>query len=509
MPDKGDYIKKAPVPDFTKEDVMKKFFFVLICLFFTFGRGYSAGLPEELKNKTIGVQLGTTGDIMVSQVSGISVERYNKANDAIQSLLNSKIDAVIIDEQPALQFIQKNPDLKISNQEFAKEEYAIAISKKNKLLKKQINDILAELKADGTIGTIIQNYIGNGVSHKNTSSDPDRNKAVNGTLTVAISATFPPYEYYNNAQITGIDIDLAKIIAQRLNKQLIIEDMEFDAIINAVQSGKADLGIAGMTITPERLRNVDFSIPYAQSKQVVIIRSPDTFQNSSASFTERFHHDFITDARWKYLAVGLGHTLLITFLAVVIGIIAGACIAIIRVSHDKNGSFIFLNFLCRLYLAVIRGTPAMIQLLIMYYVIFSAVNVNKITVAVLAFGLNSAAYVAEIIRSGILSVDNGQNEAARSLGLNFYQTMRFVILPQAFKNTLPALANEFIVLLKETSICGYIGLMDLTRGGDIIRSITYDAFLPLIAVALIYLTLVLILTTGVDKLEKRLKKNER
>lgn len=130
MPDKGDYIKKAPVPDFTKEDVMKKFFFVLICLFFTFGRGYSAGLPEELKNKTIGVQLGTTGDIMVSQVSGISVERYNKANDAIQSLLNSKIDAVIIDEQPALQFIQKNPDLKISNQEFAKEEYAIAISKK-------------------------------------------------------------------------------------------------------------------------------------------------------------------------------------------------------------------------------------------------------------------------------------------------------------------------------------------------------------------------------------------
>lgn len=129
--------------------------------------------------------------------------------------------------------------------------------------------------------------------------------------------------------------------------------------------------------------------------------------------------------------------------------------------------------------------------------------------AVLAFGLNSAAYVAEIIRSGILSVDHGQNEAGRSLGLNFSQTMRFIILPQAFKNVLPALANEFIVLLKETSICGYIGLMDLTRGGDIIRSITYDAFLPLAAVALIYLSLVVVLAAGVGKLEKRLKKNER
>ena len=178
-------------------------------------------------------------------------------------------------------------------------------------------------------------------------------------------------------------------------------------------------------------------------------------------------------------------------------------------SHDKNSSFPVLNFLCRVYLTVIRGTPAMIQLLIMYYVIFSAVNVNKIAVAVLAFGLNSAAYVAEIIRSGILSVDHGQNEAGRSLGLNFSQTMRFIILPQAFKNVLPALANEFIVLLKETSICGYIGLMDLTRGGDIIRSITYDAFLPLAAVALIYLSLVVVLTAGVGKLEKRLKKNER
>lgn len=151
----------------------------------------------------------------------------------------------------------------------------------------------------------------------------------------------------------------------------------------------------------------------------------------------------------------------------------------------------------------------MIQLLIMYYIIFSSVNVNKLLVAVIAFGLNSAAYVAEIFRSGIMSIDDGQFEAGRSLGLNFNQTMRFIIAPQAFKNVLPALGNEFIVLLKETSISGYIGLMDVTRGGDILRSITYDPFMPLLSVLVIYLLLVGLLSRQVGKLERRLRKNER
>ena len=184
-------------------------------------------------------------------------------------------------------------------------------------------------------------------------------------------------------------------------------------------------------------------------------------------------------------------------------------VALVRVGHDKNGTFVFLDWLCRLYLTVIRGTPVMIQLLIIYYVVFASVNVNKVLVAVIAFGLNSGAYVAEIVRGGIMAIDQGQFEAGRSLGLNFTQTMQYIIMPQAFKNVLPALANEAIVLLKETSICGYIGLTDLTRGGDIIRSITYEAFMPLIAVAVIYLIVVVVLTKLVGKLERRLKSNER
>ena len=239
-------------------------------------------------------------------------------------------------------------------------------------------------------------------------------------------------------------------------------------------------------------------------------------------FGDSFHQAFIEDDRWLYLVQGLGNTLIISFFAVLLGIVLGFLIAIVRSTYDRegklkalngkhkfsNGILKFLNGICKIYLTVIRGTPMVVQLLIIYYVILVAVD-NKIFVAALAFGLNSAAYVAEIVRSGIMSIDVGQFEAGRSLGLNYRQTMVHIIMPQAFKNVLPALANEFIVLLKETSISGYIGLTDLTRGGDIIRSVTWQPLLPLLAVAAIYLVLVMVLSFGVGRLERRLRNNER
>jgi len=226
------------------------------------------------------------------------------------------------------------------------------------------------------------------------------------------------------------------------------------------------------------------------------------------SFTEKFVQNFIQEERYMYLVEGLGTTFTITIFAAIIGVVLGFIVAIIRSTADKTGKLKILDAICRAYLTVIRGTPAMIQLLIMFYVVFVSSN-NKVFVAVMTFGINSGAYVAEIVRSGIMSVDNVQMEAGRSLGFNYAQTMWYVIMPQAFKNILPALVNEFIVLLKETSICGYIGLMDLTRGGDIIRSRTYEAFLPLIAVAIIYLIIVMLLTACVNRLERRLRASER
>ena len=226
-------------------------------------------------------------------------------------------------------------------------------------------------------------------------------------------------------------------------------------------------------------------------------------------FKLKFIANFITDNRWKYFTNGLGTTYVVSFFAVILGVVIG----VVRSSADKLDRpplvVKILNVICKLYLTVIRGTPAMIQLLIMYYIVFGSVDVSKRLVAILTFGINSGAYVAEIIRSGIMSVDQGQFEAGRSLGLTYVQTMWYIIIPQAFKNVLPALANEFITLLKETSISGYIAIPDLTKGGDIIRSQTYDAFLPLFGVAVIYLVLVMILTAGVHKLETRLRTNER
>ncbi len=222
----------------------------------------------------------------------------------------------------------------------------------------------------------------------------------------------------------------------------------------------------------------------------------------------KFINNFIAEDRWKYLTDGLAVTLQITLCAVILGIVLGFLVAIVRSTHDRTGKLKILNALCNLYLTVIRGTPVVVQLLIIYFVIFGSTTISKVVVAVLAFGINSGAYVAEIFRSGIMSIDNGQFEAGRSLGFNYRQTMIYIIMPQAFKNVLPALGNEFISLLKETSVSGYIALQDLTKGGDIIRSRTYDAFMPLIAVALIYLIVVVIFSKLVSLLERRLRNSD-
>lgn len=242
-----------------------------------------------------------------------------------------------------------------------------------------------------------------------------------------------------------------------------------------------------------------------------------------SDFQTKFYLNFIKDDRWKYITSGLGNTLKITVFALIFAVIIGVLVAIIRYSYDKNhtnkaGNFIqsllqFLlavaNGICHVYLTIIRGVPVVVQLMIIYFIIFASPDVSKIFCAVVAFSLNSGAYVAEIVRGGLNSVDKGQFEAGRSLGFGYIATMWYIILPQAFKNILPALGNEAIMLLKDTSISGYVAIQDLTKGGDIIRSRTYDAFMPLIAVALIYLILVTILTLLLRCLERRLQSSER
>lgn len=425
---------------------------------------------EDLAGTTIGVQIGTTGAIyaedFVAENPGTEVIRYNKGADAVQALKQQKIDAVLIDEQPALAFVEKNNELTIADEEFAMEEYAIGIAKENTELLYQINDALEAIKVNGTMDEIVANYIGD-EKGEHPYESPEGLTRGNGTLTMATNVAFPPYEYYEDKTAVGIDIDMMQAIADYLNMDLVVSDMEFDSVIMAVQSGKADVAAAGLTVTEDRLKNISFSESYTTAKQVIIYNNGEKAEKMSLA--DKIYQTFIEKNRWQYIPKGLANTLLIT---------------------------------------VFRGTPMVVQLLIMYYVVFAQTAVNPLIAAVIAFGLNSGAYLSEAIRSGIMAIEIGQFEVGRSMGFNYHETVRYIIMPQAIKVSLPAIFNEYIALLKESSIVGYIGLMDLTKAGDIIRSNTYEALVPLVSVALVYLALVMIMTSFVSRLERRLKREK-
>ena len=523
---------------------------IAVCLLLSSCGSDSSDAKKQLKAKAdlqgavIGVQLGTTSDGLATELEkkgdGTKVERYNKGADAIQALLQGKIDCMVTDEAPAKAFQRVNPSLQILPETFDASSFAICVAKDHGELKQSINHAIRILKANGVIDSIVNRHLERGIAvaytpkisagklnssadKLNSSSDAphpsDAKKmgpealqklGLKKSLRFATNATFEPFEYYQNGKIVGIDVDVANAIGDVLGVDVEILDMEFDAIITSVQAGKADAGIAGITVTPEREKNIGFTDSYADVRQVIMVNSGDVkVADAQHGFVDKFKSCFIDDNRYQYMLQGLGNTLIITFFAIILSVILGTLIAIVRARHERKGDWKIPNIICQLYLTIMRGTPTMVQLLIIYYVVFASADVNKIFVAVIAFGLNSAAYIAEVIRSGIMSVDNGQMEAGRSLGLSYGKTMRLIILPQAFKNVLPAMGNELITLLKETSISGYIGLVDLTKGSDIIRSITYEAMMPLGVVALVYLFLVLGLNAGVRKLEKRLRKSER
>ena len=220
-----------------------------------------------------------------------------------------------------------------------------------------------------------------------------------------------------------------------------------------------------------------------------------------------FYNSIIYDDRYLYILEGVKNTIIMALFAVIIGILLGLVIALIRNNYDNNKKLPILNQIAKLYVTIIRGTPVLLQLMIIYYILFATVDINILLVGVIAFGLNSSAYVSEIIRAGISSIDKGQMDGGRALGLTYKETMRMIILPQAIKNVMPALGNEFITLLKETSVAGYIGIIELTKAGDIISSRTYNYFFPLIITAIIYLIMTLGLSKIISKFEKRGVKN--
>ena len=221
---------------------------------------------------------------------------------------------------------------------------------------------------------------------------------------------------------------------------------------------------------------------------------------------ENIYNSFIYQDRYKYYLTGLGNTIIMAFFACLIGVILGLILSLVIDYNEKTGKLYLLSTFARMYIRIIRGTPALLQLMILYYIIFKSVNINIVVVGIISFGLNSGAYVSQIIKSGLISIPKGQEEASTMLGFNYFQTMKYVIMPQALRNVLPALGNEFITLLKETSVAGYIGILELTKASDIVASSTYDYFFPLLIVAIIYLILTLGLTKLLNFFERRLSK---
>lgn len=297
------------------------------------------------------------------------------------------------------------------------------------------------------------------------------------------------------------------ILAAILSYGVLAEDNSSEAISSSVStetsSRTSRLGKSPL-VEQQNSKEAEESRLAASDPSTGIVRF---FKDLYKDISKQIDRNFISNNGWRDMLNGLWVTLKITFYASILGIVIGCVLGIIRSIYDTSKKLKFLNLIAKFYIGVIRGTPAVVQLLIMYFVIFGSSS-NKVLAAILTFGINSGAYVAEIFRSGIMSIDNGQMEAGRSLGLSYGQTMWYIILPQAIKNVLPALGNEFITLLKETSIAGYIAIEDLSRVGDRIRSQNYEPFWPFIAVALIYLVLVLGLTKLLNLFERRLRKSD-
>lgn len=362
----------------------------------------------DLNGKSIAVQEGTTGDFLstpgedneVITDESTNVKRFKKGTDAVLELKNNSVDAVVIDANPAQEFVKANKDtLKCLVEDTSTEEYAIAVKKGNTELLKDLNEGMARVKKNGTFDKLVETYI-------------------NGTMTTDATTSNNPF----------------------------------------------------------------------------------------VKFTDTLDRVFVQTNGYMRLLNGLGITIAISFLAVLLGIALGFIFALMKLTEIKNGKKTILSRIANIYIDIIRGTPSMVQLLIMYMVIFN--SKFGFVAAVLTFGINSSAYVAEIIRAGILAVDNGQMEGGRSLGFSYGETMRYIVLPQAIKNILPALGNEFITLIKETAIVGYIAIQDLTKASDFIISRTFNTFYPLIAIALIYYILIKILTKFLSMFERRLRKGD-
>ena len=461
---------------------------------------------DDLKDKRIGVQLGTVYDLYATQTfPKATVLQYPTFQEVTLSVSTGKADAGLSDIDVLNEVMRANPDLVTLGKPIFKSPVAAGFRKTDADKRTAFNAFLKEIRQNGVWADMVDRWM-----TKHDQKMPALPAAATrGTVVVGTSSGGFPFAAVQNNELAGFDIELAKRYGAYIGAEIRFVDQDFAAHIAALVSGKIDVILASMFDTEERRKRIDFSEAYFEQDSYAFTVKTNTVAAgvtaaaapARVSFVDgvvsSFQSNIIHEQRYLLIWDGLKTTALISVLATLFGTALGALVCYMRMSP-----LAILRVPARMYISVLRGIPVLVLLMLTFYVVFASVNISPVLVAVLAFGMNFAAYVSEMFRSGIEGVDRGQSEAGTAMGFTRTQTFVFIVLPQMIQRILPVYKGEFISLVKMTSIVGYIAVQDLTKASDIIRSRTFDAFFPLIMVAVLYFLIAWVLMQALDHLER-------
>ena len=465
--------------------------------------------PEDFAGKKIGTLTGAVFDqLILEHIPGAEPVFYNNTPDNIAALQRGRIDAFVMDDASLRLSAAETPGLRILEPFLTQDEYGAVITKDKPELADSMNAFIRQIKADGTYDDMVTRWLDTPVPPPM----PDIQEGSGGTLVFGTAPIVDGFSFYKDGELNGFDIEFARRFAFYMDMKLDFFESDHGSLIVAAQSGRVDFAAALFTITEERKQVVNFSDPYYTGGAAVAVfdhtvtaeQTSDGFWNWLKTGIER---NLLQENRWMMILDGLGVSLVITFFAFTLATLLGFGVCGLRMSKNP-----VLKAIGSFYVTVLRGTPIVVLLMITFYIIFARSTVSGTVIAIIAFGANGAAFIGEIIRSAILTIDKGQVEAARSMGFSKVGAFFTVTFPQAARVAFPVYTSEFISLFKMTSVVGYIAIIDLTKAGDIIRSRTYDAFFPLIMVALIYLItasiLIWLLNLINTKTNKRLRRKQ-
>jgi len=463
---------------------------------------------SDLAGKKVGIVTGSAYDSVLKSKNPLAVPEYfNNFPDQAEALKAGKIAAFLIDEPMARDIMNHTDGVTVLKELLTSDGYAFALSKSRSRLQKEMNAVLTEMKEDGTLKKIDARWFGTVEAAKVL---PDiRQETGKGIIRLATNSGMAPFAYLKDGRIVGYDIEIATIICAKLGYQLEIIDMDISAIIPSLISGKSDMAACGITVTDERAKSVLFSIPNYKGGIAVMVAAGSTASGKGSEgiwtgLVQSFRRTFVVEDRYKLVLQGLWVTVVISVLSGIFGTVLGFGICLMRRAKTR-----FANMPAKAFIRAIQGTPIVVLLMILYYVVFGSWDINAIIVAVIGFSINFAAYVSEMMRTGIDAVDRGQHEAAYAIGFNRVQVFTKITFPQAARHVLPVFKGEFISMLKMTSVVGYIAIQDLTKMSDIIRSRTYEAFFPLIATALIYFIIAYVMAYLLSRIEMRIDPKQR